>query len=538
MSVDATTPIQLRPYQIELIQQIFSSWSAGLSSTLIQLPTGAGKTIIFTAVANEFIALNQPVLVIAHRTELITQAAAKLQAVTNSDVGIIKAKIKPSPNSPIQVASIQTLIRRNPPPASLVIFDEAHHCHSKTYATVFRHYSELGAYILGCTATPARTDGRGLRHLYGGTPGFEVLIKGDSVQELIEQKYLAPFKIYSPSKIIDAANARIRTTGGDYNQKQLADLVEKTLIIGDAVDTWKQHAYLKRTVLFAVSVKHSKELAQGFRDAGIPAMHLDGKTPTSERETILNAFKEGRILVLCQHSIVTEGVDIPRIEAIQLVRPTKSLIVWFQAIGRALRPAPDKETAIIIDHTDTHLNLPWPDDEIPWSLDPISLKSSMWTLGCPSCHHVFRPSQGERERSLATCPACNTKFTFKVETTGKKLRRLKVVEIVPATFAQFNTEYDPEKLEIVQAIIDFQQQRGYQKGWVYHQLRDAPELNLSLGDWREIARRLGYKAGWGWYKWKEMQSLAGDEVAAQFNSRERLSYTLDTLGERNLFDIM
>lgn len=352
-----------------------------------------------------------------------------------------------------------------------------------------------------------------MRYLYSGTPGFDVLIKGSSVRELISQKYLAPFKIYSPSNFIDAANAKIRTTGGDYNQKQLAEHVEKTLIIGDAVDTWITHAYLKRTVLFAVSVKHSKELAKGFRDAGIPAMHLDGKTPKKERLALLSAFEQGLILVLCQHSIVTEGVDIPGIEAIQLVRPTKSLIVWFQAIGRALRPAPNKETAIIIDHTDTHLNLPWPDDEIPWSLDPISLKGSKWSIGCPECHHVFRPSRSEQDRCLATCPNCNVKFTFKTEKTGKKLKRLKVVEIVPANFAEFDTEYDERKLYIVQQLIDFGELQGYQKGWIYHQLKELPELKLSLGDWREIARRLGYKAGWGWYKWKEMQANPDDEAA-------------------------
>ena len=513
MTVPQITAPQLRDYQIDIVQQIFEQWSSGYNALLMQLPTGAGKTIIFTAVANEFIAMGEPVLVIAHRTELITQAASKLETVTNRPIGIIKSGIKPNPDSLIQVASISTLIRRTPPSASLVIFDEAHHCHSKTYATVMRHYRERGAYILGCTATPARTDGRGLRYLYSGTPGFDVLIKGSSVLELIEKKYLAPFKIYSPSNFIDAANAKIRTTAGDYNQKQLAEYVEKTLIIGDAVDTWRTHAYLKRTVLFAVSVKHSKELAQGFRDAGIPAMHLDGKTPKKERIALLKAFESGQILVLCQHSIVTEGVDIPGIEAIQLVRPTKSLIVWFQAIGRALRPAPNKETAIIIDHTDTHLNLPWPDDEIEWSLDPISLKGSKWSIGCPECHHVFRPTPSERDRSLATCPNCNVKFTFKTEKSGKKLKRLKVVEIVPANFAEFDTEYDEHKLYIVQQLIDFGELQGYQKGWVYHQLKELSELELSLGDWREIARRLGYKAGWGWYKWKEMQTNLGNEAA-------------------------
>ena len=229
MTADSTTSPSLRDYQLDIVQQIFDRWFNGQSSVAVQLPTGAGKTIIFTAVANEFMAMGEPVLVIAHRTELITQAVSKLEKVTERPIGIIKSGIKPNPDSSIQVASIQTLIRRNPPPASLVIFDEAHHCHSKTYATVMRHYREQGAYILGCTATPARTDGRGLRYLYSGTPGFDVLIKGSSVLKLIEQRYLAPFKIYSPSKIIDAANAEIRT---------IKELPELELSLGD----WREIA--------------------------------------------------------------------------------------------------------------------------------------------------------------------------------------------------------------------------------------------------------------------------------------------------------
>ena len=143
MTVDSTSALQLRDYQLDIAQQIFAHWFDGHNSVAVQLPTGAGKTIIFTAVANEFVAQSEPVLVIAHRTELITQAASKLKAVTGLKVGTIKAGYKPEPDCLIQVASIQTLIRRNPPPASLVIFDEAHHCHSKTYATVMKHYRAL-----------------------------------------------------------------------------------------------------------------------------------------------------------------------------------------------------------------------------------------------------------------------------------------------------------------------------------------------------------------------------------------------------------
>jgi superfamily II DNA or RNA helicase len=506
MTISRQSTYQLRDYQINLIQQVFSSWFNGDRHLMLQLPTGGGKTIIFTAIAHEFTVQSEPVLVIAHREELITQAAAKLEAVTDVSVGIIKAGYKQDKSCLIQVASIQTLIRRQPPPASLVIFDEAHHCHSRTYATVFKHYAEQDSYILGCTATPIRTDGRGLRYLYSGTKGFEQLIIGPTVKDLIDCKHLSPFKLYSPAQIIEASTASIKTTGGDYNQKQLADFVERKLIVGDVIETWKKHALGKRTVLFAVSVKHSIELAGAFSQSGIAAAHLDGDTKAETRKEILAQFAAGEIQVLCQHSIVTEGIDIPLIEAIQFTRPTKSLTVWFQAIGRALRPAKGKTNAVIIDHTDTHLNLPWPDDRIDWSLDPQSLQRSQWAIGCPECRHVFRPANAERQKCLATCPACNVKFTFEAKKAKKGFVRLQVVSVVPANFSEFSQEFDPQKIEVVKQLISEQQQRGYQKGWIVYQLLKMPELSLSLGDWREIARLLGYKAGWAWYKWNEMQA--------------------------------
>ncbi len=502
--------LQLREYQEELIQQVFRHWGAGEHRVLVQLPTGGGKTIIFCVIANEFIKKSEPVLVIAHRVELINQAASKLEAVAGVPIGIIKSGYKPNADALLQVASIQTLIRRQPPPATLVIFDEAHHCHSRTYATVFKHYADQGSYIVGCTATPMRTDGRGLRWLYGGTPGFSSLICGSGVKQLIAADYLVPFKLYAPAKIIRASSAGLKTTAGDYNKAQLENLVKKTLVIGDVIETWKKHAFQRRTVLFAVSVEHSQELTLAFRQAGIAAAHLDGDTPMAQRQDILAEFTLGNILVLCQHSIVTEGVDIPGIEAIQFTRPTKSLTVWFQAIGRALRPVPGKTHAVVIDHTDTHLNLPWPDHEIPWSLDPISLKPGLGVLQCPKCFHVFRPTGWERERNLATCPACQIKIIFVNKPRDKKgVEELSILEVLPAEFAEMVIEYNPLKLALVQKIINIQQEKGYQKGWVYHQLKDLPELNLSLADWQEVARRLEYKPGWAWHKWQEMQSLYG-----------------------------
>ena len=435
--------MKLRDYQVDLTNQVFHCWSRGINRTLVQLPTGGGKTIIFVAIAKEFLVQSEPILVVAHRKELIFQAAQKMSAVTDEKIGLIKAGIKPNPDALVQVASIQTLARREYPPASLVIIDECHHANSPSYAKLIEHYTKQGAYILGFSATPARTDGKGLGQLAGGVKGFERLITGPSVQKLIDENYLAPVKIYSPKNIVDAGNSSVKTQMGDYSQKEVSKLVESTLIIGDVIQTWKKHANNKRTVLFAVSVAHSKKLAKAFRQAKIPAKHLDGSTPAKTRAKILKDFSKGKILVLCQHSIVTEGVDIPSIEAVQFIRPTKSLIFWFQAIGRAMRPLPNKDAAIVIDHTDTCLNLPWPTDEINWSLEDSKNqnKTQHKNVACPECGRAFTPAQNEVKRQITTCPSCSCIFGIKFAKKRSKVKRLEVTQVfkvIPTEFELIN----------------------------------------------------------------------------------------------------
>jgi superfamily II DNA or RNA helicase len=247
-------------------------------------------------------------------------------------------------------------------------------------------------------------------------------------------------------------------------------------------------------------------LAQAYQDAGISAAHLDGDTDLDTRREILGLFAVGEIKVLCQHSIVTEGTDIVGIECLQFLRPTKSISLWFQAIGRALRPAPGK-CAIIIDHTDTHLMLPWPDDEIEWSLDPISLSPGKFTIRCPHCHHVFRPHLVERAAQQANCPVCQQGFELIPGVGGEgEIEPISSPEVLAASFEEISNEYNAQKLAEIQKIIEEQKRRGFQRGWVYYRLREiAPAMDLSLSDWREISRRLGYKPGWGWHQWMEMQ---------------------------------
>ena len=426
---------EYRDYQVEVVNKIFQAWSEGDLALMLQLPTASGKTWIFVNIAVSLLSQQQPVIIVAHQKELIDQAVAKLNQLINLPIGVIKAGVKPNPNALIQIASIQSLIRRQLPPASLLIIDEAHHSYPQSYAKIIDHYRRSGAYILGVTGTPCRTDGRGFRVLKGGVSGYDKLICGPSVKKLTERGYLAPFKLYAAKNIVDARGSKIKISGGDYDLRELTELVESKLVIGEVIDTWLELAQGLRTVIFAVSTNHSKDIATEFCRRGISAAHIDAKTSVKERERIFKEFAAGDILVITQYSIVTEGVDIAGIQVIQNLRPTNSIVRWFQSIGRALRTESGKSEAIVIDHTDTYLNLPWPIDEVKWSLDgKPAVRERTHTAHCPSCQFSFRISDEVFRSRIAICPNCDTYFVFTTKKIRNKQQRIEVIETVDAQF--------------------------------------------------------------------------------------------------------
>ena len=359
----------LRDYQNEIIQRIEKAIAKGYRRIMLQLPTGAGKTRCFVELAmrhkeNPYIGGVPNCLVVAHRKELIDQAVNALEREIRNkwEIGVIRSKVKENPHATIQVASVQSLIRRDFPKAGLVIIDEAHHATAESYQTIIDHYGE--AIILGVTATPARTDGKGFRDR------FQILIKGLTIQELTAQNYLCPYKLYAYSKQrINTSSIKIQA--GDYEPNELADAVNRSKVRADLVQTWQKHAFEKQTVVFAVNIELSKQYAKIYNDSGYKAEHIDAKTPERERAAILKRFARGETKILCNCNIVTEGFDLPEIECVQIVRPTKSLIFWLQMLGRSLRTDEGKTHAIILDHTDNYQRLGLPDSEHNWSLDGI-----------------------------------------------------------------------------------------------------------------------------------------------------------------------
>lgn len=485
---------ELRDYQQNLTQKIFARWSAGSRRVLAQLPTGGGKTVVISAIAQQFTQRGEKVLFLAHREELLLQAKEKLEAITGCTAGLIKAGYQAAPKHQIQIASVQSLVRRQHWfEAGLVVCDEAHHSCAATYVSILERYP--AAYILGVTATPARSDGQGFKNQY------DALVLGQSVRELIDAGHLCPFKLFAAKNRIKAAD--IRVTAGDFNQRELAQRVNTTLTLGDVVGTWQKYAADKRTVVFCVDVAHSKAVASAFEIAGYAAEHIDGETPREERRAILERFRTGETAILTNCGIISEGLDVPGIEAVQCLRPTRSLILYLQMVGRGLRPSAGKNCLIILDHTENWIYHGLPDEEHEWSLDPVSLRNADRAVECPDCHHCFRPQPHEQKSRVATCPNCGATIQLEEPGEGEAVERV-IEHDDGAALEEIDLESSPTVIALLQNLKNLQEQHGYQKIWVYHQLVKYHPL-VGLEDLRECAKILGYKLGWAWYRWQELQ---------------------------------
>ncbi|MEM6515146.1 MAG: DEAD/DEAH box helicase [Bacteroidota bacterium] len=333
--------VQLRPYQKEGIKKIFEAWDPkrlNLMSVLFQMPTGTGKTTVFSEIVRKAHIKKKKVLIVVHRTELVEQIAERL-ATFDVKAGVISANLKTTPDLDVQVATIQTLSRRTKPPADIVIIDECHHSKAATYKKLWDIYPE--ARFLGVTATPVRINGEGFSEL------FDILIPLGSLSYFFEKEYLAQIK-HLVCSIPDLS--KVKQKMRDYDVQMLRNVMLDNSLMANLVESYQKYISGKKTIVFAVDIEHSKEIIKRYQEAGIPAAHLDAKTPKTERKEILQKFKNGEYLVLSNVDIVSEGFDVPDCEAVQLARPTKSLVLYLQQVGRCMRPSPGKEYGFVLDN--------------------------------------------------------------------------------------------------------------------------------------------------------------------------------------------
>ncbi|HEV7231330.1 MAG TPA: DEAD/DEAH box helicase [Bacteroidia bacterium] len=358
-----TVSDSLRSYQKEGISNIFKCWKDGKRSVLFQMPTGTGKTVLFSEIVRMGFQKKRKILIVVHRIELVEQIIQKLHS-KGVEAGRIVAGKTSDYSKIVQVASIQTLSRREHPEANLIIIDECHHAKAEIYKSLWEIYPD--AKFLGVTATPVRLSGEGFDDI------FDELIVSMSVQKFIEQGYLIPVSHYVCST---PDLSKVKKRQGDYATQMLSDVMMDNAVMSDLIEGYIEKCAGKSAIVFAVDVAHSKEIIARYTQAGIRAAHIDAKTPKQEREQMLADFRAGIIKVISNVEIITEGFDFPECEAIQLARPTKSLALYLQMVGRVMRTAKGKTEGIILDNAGLWLEHGLSIIDREWTLEATLKKS-------------------------------------------------------------------------------------------------------------------------------------------------------------------
>lgn len=397
----------LRPYQQQILLDLRKSFSSGNKHPLVVAPTGSGKTVVFTFLSSQLAAQGKRVLILVHRVELIRQTVAKL-----GNCGVISPHYKPTENN-IQVASVQTLINRlGTEKYDLIITDECHHhTAGSMYDRIIKHY---GCRTIGFTATPIRLDGAPLGHHH------DDMILAPSTRELIAMGNLRRPVVYAPSTVDVSA---VHKRGGDYIKSEIELIMDRPAIIGDAINHWREYANGLKTVVFCTSRKHSEHTCKAYNDSGIPADYIDGTMSDEVRKQKIDNLKTGRILILTSVDLIGEGFDLPEISCAQLLRPTASESLFLQQVGRAMRPIPESDTCIILDHVGNTLRHGHPVAERSWSLTGTAKQRresmSVSIKQCERCFFVYEPTD--------VCPNCgyvNKKNRKEIQKKSGKLHKL------------------------------------------------------------------------------------------------------------------
>lgn len=370
----------LRDYQQELYDKTVQAFKNGYRRPIIVLGCGGGKSYIFAEMIRN---TRGEVLVLTHRQELKRQHEELFD-----NLGITNAR----------VAMILTEAKRlgQYPKPSLIVTDEAHLSRSNSWVKVIEYYD---TYTVGFTATIVRLDGKPLGDIY------DVLIEGVDTKWLIEHKRLAPYEYYAPT-VVDASGLRV--VGGDYVISDLERLMNERGIYGDVLESYKRFADGERTIAYCVSVQHARIVAEIFQNAGYRSASISADTPEKKREQMFTDFREGRITILCNVGIISEGISIDEVTCCMLLRPTESVALGVQQMMRCMRYLPNK-VAKIIDCVGNYTRVGLPDDDREWSLTSAVSKRKLTDENgnfhircCPECFMTFK--------TAPVCPFCGAEY--------------------------------------------------------------------------------------------------------------------------------
>jgi DNA repair protein RadD len=431
----------LRPYQLELGCDALSMLECVADRVVAVLPTGGGKSSVIG-----FAASHEPnhVWVIAHRDRLIRQLSGTLDRF-DLPHGIVKAKYPFDPKQRIQVASIQTLARRHhllPAPA-LIIYDECHHATAKSSKNLIAAYPK--SKLLGLTATPCRLNGQGLNEV------FERMVLGPTTQWLTDNDFLATARYFAPPQVADTSS--IPTQAGDYALRQSEEVMDKPAVTGDAVSHYKELCDGVPLIVFCTTVTHAKNVAAEYAAAGYRAIAVDGSMKSDDSDDALNGLADGRWQVVTSCELIGEGVDVPVCGAIQILRPTQSLALHRQMLGRVLRPLEGK-VAYVLDHVGNVRKHGRAIDEPSWSLEGKTKTAAKTVAALKTCLGCFTAHD-----PAPTCPYCGYEYPKKTRAVIES-RDGKLIEI------HETKEERSEALRQARSLVEliaFAKARGYAK---------------------------------------------------------------------------
>lgn len=456
--------VQLRDYQERGIREIRSALREGHRAVLFQLPTGGGKTLLAGWMLGEAAERGHTSMFICNRVELLDQTGRAFDKL-GVRYGVIAAGRSPSLAPMTQIASIDTLksrLRRGTSlrPPKIIVWDECRGLGAKGWTEIFRAFPD--AVHIGLDATPIRLDGKGLG-LY-----FTHLVRGPTYKELLAFGALVPILVYAPSA---PDMTGVRTKRGDFDKGATEEIMNSSALVGDVITHYQKLAPGRQGITFGVSIKHSEHLAALYRDAGIPAAHVDGETDKGERKRIIQAFRRRELRILCNVDLFTAGFDVPGVEVITMARPTQSLAIYLQQVGRGSRPGDDpafeKKDCILIDHAGNALRHGLPDEDRDWTLDGLVKKKGkkaaddpLSVKQCPACYAVFEPAPA--------CPYCGHQLIAQgrdLEVVEGELRRLTPEDMAMIKQQRRIEVARAQSLEELQRIGE---ERGYSPNWADH----------------------------------------------------------------------
>lgn len=444
----------LRPHQQKAMTMLRHSLAKGNKRVVLQMPTGAGKTRTAAEIVLGARAKCKSVCFTAPAISLIDQTIAAFESDGVRGIGAIQANHpRTDPFQPVQVASVQSLARRNLPHSDVVIVDECHLQHK-----VIRDWmkAEPSKVFIGLSATPWA---RGMGDIW------QDLVRPVSMQELIDGGWLSPFRVFAPSH---PDLSQVATVAGDYHEGQLSDVMQESRLVADVVETWLQRAKGLPTLVFAVDLAHAETLQEQFRQAGVQMGFCEARTDLVERQLLFRQVARGELAGIVNVGTLTTGVDAD-IRCIVMARPTKSEMLFVQCIGRGLRTAPGKDYCLILDHADNHARLGFVttighEQLLKGKEKPeprVNEKGETLPRECPSCGAI---------KSRGPCPSCGFEPTRQSEI---EYEEGELVEIKPKVASEpVRPATMQEKADFHAQLLWVADQRRRSRGWAAHAYRD------------------------------------------------------------------